>query len=115
MDDGHGNLWKLMTGDEEQYAWTGEHYPNATTTFNSQDPAYTRHCGDGCLFNVAVDPLEESDVAADHADIVKRMRTTLEAHERTAFNPHRGHTDPGACAAALDVHGGFWGPWIGLA
>lgn len=49
IDEGKGGLWKLLLGDEQQYSWTGPHYPNKTTNFDSQDPIYTKHCGNGCL------------------------------------------------------------------
>lgn len=36
VDEGEDGLWKLLTGDEKQYVWTGPHYPNSSTDFDSQ-------------------------------------------------------------------------------
>lgn len=36
VDEGADGLWKLITGDENQYVWTGPHYPNSSTDFDSQ-------------------------------------------------------------------------------
>ena len=52
-------------------------------------------------------------LAADPAQAARLARLTakLVAYEATAFNPHRGPTDPAACKAVADEYGGFWGPW----
>lgn len=34
------------------------------------------------------------------------------AYGATAFNPHRGTTNPAACRKALGPYGGFWGPFL---
>jgi len=112
-DDARG-LWKLIIGDEAQYVGTGEFYPNSTTNFNSQDPEYIRHCGNGCLFELNKDPLETTDLAKSMPRRVAKMRAKVEHYALSAFNPHRGREDPAACDAAENEHGGFWGPWIGI-
>lgn len=50
--------------------------------------------------------------AAQYPERVAAMWTKLEAYEATAFNPHRGNTDPEACITAATKWGGFWGPWM---
>ena len=44
--------------------------------------------------------------ARDRCLSLLKMRTCCR------FNPDRGRTDPGACAAALGRWGAFWGYWI---
>jgi hypothetical protein len=111
ISDEPSGMFKLMTGDEAQYYDTGPHFPNATTNSNSQDPKYTRACGNGCLYELRSDPFENNDLAATMPAKVAELRGRLEAHEATAFNPHRGNVDPAACAHAI-ARGGFWGPFV---
>ena len=111
VDDADG-LWKLITGDESQYYVTGPHYPNASTTTDSQNAAYTKHCGNGCLYNLRVDPMEKEDLSGSEPGMMARLWTKLEEYEATAFNPHRGTVDPEACITAATKWGGFWGPWM---
>lgn len=98
------------SGDVQQDLYTGPHYPNSTTNEISNN--FVGHCGDGCLFELNSDPLEANDVAAANPDRVASMRKKLMAYEDTAFNPHRGPTDPAACAIAEGEYGGFWGPFV---
>lgn len=113
VDEGEDGLWKIITGDEKQYAWTGPHYPNSSTDFNSQDTSYTKHCGaTGCLFNLLEDPSEKQDQSWAFPGKANEMVKKVEQLELTAFNPHRGTTDPRACEAALGRWVGFWGYWI---
>lgn len=48
-------------------------YPNLTT---ANDPVYdtTLDCKDGCLFNVAQDPTEHYDMAAENPTIVAQLK-----------------------------------------
>lgn len=43
---------------------------------------------------------------------VEELRAKVEAYEATAFNPHRGSSNPAACQKALGPYGGFWGPFL---
>ena len=112
--DEESHLWKLITGDEKQYVGTGAEYPNASTNFESQDPRYVRHCGDGCLFDLRADPLERDDVAAAYPLTVRALTAKLAAYEASAFNPDRGKDDGTACKVGLGLYGGFWGPFLEL-
>lgn len=114
VDDGEGHLWKLILGDENQYVGTGELYPNISTgDFDSQAAKYTRHCGSGCLFDVAADPLETTDLAAGKPRKLKQLRAIVDGYVDTIFFPNRGKPDPAGCAAA-EARGGFWGPFADL-
>ena len=103
FDDGTGSLWKLMTGNNSQYVQTGPDLPNATTgDLNSQDPQWTRSCGDGCLYELYSDPAKRHDLAglASSEAILRKLRNMVNEAIPTAYNPHRGKVDPRACAAA---------------
>jgi hypothetical protein len=112
VDEGSDGLWKLIVGDENQYVRTGPHYPNSSTNFDSQDPAYTKHCGGGCLFDLSKDPFEAKDVAAFFPQKVAAMVKRVEALEATAFNPIRGQDSGLACQVAEHTWGDFWGPFL---
>ena len=100
------------------------------------------HCADGCLYSLRDDPLELHDLAAAMPERVAKLRAKVsrpaascsysrtsaalcrdsprpglccaqvEAYEATAFNPHRGSTNPAACHKALSDYRGFWGPFL---
>jgi len=91
-------------------AHTGPHYPNSTTNYDP-DSMYGE-CHPACLYNIGLDPFEDTDLAASNPSRVVAMLAKLEAYEQTAFNPHRGQIDPAACRAVLGEYGGFWGPFI---
>ena len=113
VDEGEGKpLWKLLLGDEKQYAKTGPHYPNSSTNFDSQADAYLRHCGNGCLYELRADPFENNDLAATMPEKVAELVAKTDSYAASAFNPHRGQVDPAACETGLTKHRGFWGPWI---
>ena len=104
------HLWKLLIGDHDMAYVTGPYFPNASTP--AAIPAEVVHCGGGCLFDLAADPLEANDLAATMPQRVASMRARLEALLPTAFNPRRGKEDAAACDAALQRYGGFWGPFL---
>ena len=56
--------------------------------------------------------LEQTDLAKAQPERLARMYKKLEQYELSAFNPHRGPTDPAACKKAMGEYGGFWGWWI---
>lgn len=64
----------------------GPHYPNSTTNFNSQDPQWTGHCANGCLFNLRLDPLEANDLARSMQAKVWELRGKIAKYEASAFN-----------------------------
>ena len=61
------------------------------------------------MFNPA---FEKEDLAWAFPAKAKKMVARVEELERSAFNPHRGATDPRACEAALERWHGFWGYWL---
>ena len=78
----------------------------------TQDAKWTRHCGAGCLFELASDPNERQDIASSpavrgdptrsasptptHAQVggvLAKMQRVLEQAQASAFNPKRGKVD----------------------
>ena len=75
--------------------------PKIPSPFTAPLPPVVGHCGSGCLFDLADDPLEARDLASSLPQRVATMRTRLEALLPSAFNPLRGSVDPAACDVAL--------------
>lgn len=107
VDKGADGLWKLLVGKVIQDARCGPSFPNATTDkFDDFD------CQDGCLFRIDTDASEHHDLAREHADVKIELEALRVSEEPAVFNPNRGKQDPQSCVAALEKHGGFWGPWV---
>ena len=70
-------------------------------------------CGEtGCLYNIRNDPEEHVNLAKNMPDMLKSMQKKLLSYRATRFEPDRGDKWPGACDAALNKYGGFWGPFL---
>ena len=70
-------------------------------------------CGDtGCLYNIMMDPEERDTLTEKQPDILKQMQAKLAKYQATYFNPNRGKVWPGACEAAVNTYGKFWGPFL---
>ena len=133
--------YKIVTGVQTYSNYTGLLFPNCSTLsptnpylpwhndshlMNSHldwslDPdELDRHlwaydCGDsGCLYNVKQDPNETTDLAERMPDVLERLRSLLDEHAATIFNPDRGVEDVRACQYSASVNGGYYGPWISL-
>jgi arylsulfatase I/J len=115
--------WKLQLGLQEFSSWTGQTYPNASSTDAAIN--YVIDCGDGsgpsspgCLFNMEEDPTEHTDLAAVNPDIVSAMATRLSSLVPGFFSNNDTGVDvcPSGtllcgCWAAQHVWGGFFGPF----
>ena len=99
--------YKIITGRVGNAGWTGPHYPN------SSNPVHAAvECGDGCLYNIKEDPFEHTNLATEQPDVLKKMQTKLAEYASTRFNPDRGKVWPGACEAAVNNYGNYWGPFL---
>ena len=112
--------FKLIQGATPLFnVWTPPDFPNATS---KDDPISRKlNCHKGCLFNVAADPGETSDLASEPSFApTMELLSGLLSDARPGFysNDERG-TDacppgtPGLCAcwAARHTWGGFLGPY----
>ena len=101
--------YKILTGDIQSATWGGPFSPNTT----ANPGRYTiAHCGEGCLYNIIEDPTEHHNLAESNPAKLKEMQNKLAQYQATHFHPDRGRKWPGACTAALDQYGGFWGPYV---
>jgi hypothetical protein len=86
------------------------------------DPGPTLACGAGCLFDVVADPTEHHDIAAAHPAIVSNMTARLVELRKGFYSnndnfsssevcPPGVNVTPCACWAALNIWGGYFGPW----
>ena len=74
---------------------------NATTNcYSKQHP---------CLFDVVHDPCEYHNLAAEHADIVKKLEDKLKVYEKNMVAPRNQKYDP---RSSPKLHGGAWVPWL---
>ena len=103
--------YKILTGVVPLAGWTGPQYPNQT---NPDGGIPTEQdCGDsGCLYNIMKDPEERVDLAKSNPDVLRLMQKKLANYKATCFSPNRGKKWPGACDAAVNTYGGFWGPFL---
>jgi len=131
--------YKLVTGKQPYTAWTGPLYPNCSTVsglYEDEGPSFvdlkvfdrkvvfgreraqdrltwTNDCGTGgCLYNVANDPEERSDLVDDpgHAGVLVELRKSLQTLNEHTFQPYRGLPAIEACEVGVD-NGGFYGPF----
>ena len=133
--------YKLVVGTQLFANHTGPLYPNCTTLTGARAPwhndtkvfdahvdwaaddgverahLWAADCGSGCLFDVAADPAERVDLAADPAhatSTLPSMRAELAALNADVFAPDRGGDAPEACARGLAL-GGYYGPFVDVA
>ena len=99
--------YKILTGDISEAGWTGPHSPNSSHRIDT-----VAKCGDGCLYNIKEDPLEQHDLATEMPDVLKKMQSKLAEYQSTHFNPDRGDEWPGACETATNHYGYYWGPFL---
>jgi hypothetical protein len=64
-----------------------------------------------CLYNLASDPYEHTDVAAGNPAVVAEMMQRLTALQATYVQPET-LTDNGRFCAVAATRGGFLGPWL---
>jgi arylsulfatase B len=115
--------WKLLTGHVGEAAWGGPNYPNASSPASPVDPGPSLNCSQGCLFDVVADPTEHNDVAAQHPAIVAALTARLVELRKGFFTnqddfsattvcpANMGNVTPCGCWAAINVYGGYFGPW----
>jgi arylsulfatase A-like enzyme len=116
--------WKLITEQQIEATWSGPNYPNSSSVNNPVDPGPKLLCPNGCLFDVVSDMTEHVDVAAQHPDVVASMTARLKELSQSFFDNSDDFTatsvcppgvvnasSPCACWAAINIWGGYFGPW----
>ena len=64
-----------------------------------------------CLFNIATDPCEYNNIAADNKDLVIKMMMRLMKYHQSMVPPINAPFDP---AGNPKYHNGVWDPWAKL-
>eukprot|EP00054_Salpingoeca_dolichothecata_P000568 m.17057 g.17057 ORF g.17057 m.17057 type:complete len:525 (-) comp10924_c0_seq1:16-1590(-) len=64
-----------------------------------------------CLYDLANDPLERNDIAANNPDIVSKMLTRLKELQKDYFKP-TWLPDNGKFCDKMKERGGYVGPWL---
>jgi len=62
-----------------------------------------------CLYNIATDPCEFYNIAADFPEIVAKLETRLAEYDATAVSPRNKPFDPNSLPV---YHDGAWVPWL---
>ena len=110
-DEGE-HVWKLLTGDVPMDTWSGVQSPNASMT---RDPTMiVQHCGSGCLYDLANDQGEHTDLASANPDVVAKLTHVLVGFNQTCFSPSRGKVSAEACQYLEGTYGGWFGPFVGV-
>ena len=111
--------FKLIEGAASSASWQGVLWPNASSPERLINPVVL-DCSSGCLFDVAADPGEHDNVAAEHPAELAAMRARLAAWRSTFYSNNESavclnaslpieHTC--ACAAGAATWRGFFGPY----
>eukprot|EP00049_Salpingoeca_infusionum_P001522 m.48939 g.48939 ORF g.48939 m.48939 type:complete len:549 (+) comp11071_c0_seq2:65-1711(+) len=106
--------WKVLTGKVSEANWGGPLYPNMST-YDDPISKYSLECGQsGCLFNVATDPHERNDVAAENPQLISQLIAKMANMSKSIFPHPLGPKDPVCAQTAETKYGGFYGPWLEL-
>ena len=66
------------------------------------------------MYDLASDPTEHTNLAAQHPDVLQRLRARLKQLNTANYKPDRGEGDAAACVIAEGRYQGFYGPWVGV-
>ena len=69
-------------------------------------------CGNGYLYNIKEDPLEQHNLATKMSDVLKKIHSKLAQYQSTRFNPDRSSEWPGTCEVAINNYGYYWGLFL---
>ena len=100
---------KLILGLQSYGFWQGPVFPNATTNPSNGS---TFDCGAGCLFNITEDPSEHVDLSKVMPKVLSQMQQLFRTRNQTTFQARPWGRDATTCAAFVDAHHGFVGPYL---
>jgi arylsulfatase I/J len=106
--------WKLVKGALILQSYRqGPQFPNATPYGEFLDPAQMQVCWPlGCLYDLSVDPGEQTDVATAHLAVVARLDARITEMIASSFGEPSDLSQNASCAAAIAANGNFYGPWL---
>lgn len=104
--------WKLLTGNVGDGDWIPpQALPSGPERWQKLEKRRNELGKSVWLFNVTSDPYERSDLAEARPEVVKHLLTRLAEYNQTAVMARNPPDDP---MADPELHGGVWGPWLGL-
>ncbi|XP_034464542.1 arylsulfatase I [Hippoglossus hippoglossus] len=104
--------WKLLTGNVGDGDWIPpQALPVGPERWQRLEKRRNKLGKSVWLFNVSSDPYERTDLAEARPEVVKHLMTRLAEYNQTAVTAMNPPDDP---MADPELHGGVWGPWLGL-
>jgi len=103
--------YKLITNANILAEWNGQYWPNSTSYLGVCGQSGVLDCGAGCLFDVAADPGEHTDLAKAQPEKLRELQGLLERLAPSVYDPDRGDPGLGPCRAAEEA-GGYWAPYL---
>eukprot|EP00947_MAST-08B_sp_MAST-8B-sp1_P001461 g1461.t1 len=107
---------KIVLGPETQNQWFGWFSPNVTDPVNRNSPSVKDQAciwPKPCLFNISADITEHEDIAGKFPNLVTDMVARFKALSSTYHPPRTNPTvDLAGYCKAVDLNGGFVGPWM---
>ncbi|CAL8254167.1 unnamed protein product [Lota lota] len=106
--------WKLLTGSMGDGDWIPPRrarMPAALERWQGLEKRRDQRRKSIWLFNITSDPYERADLAEARPEVVMLLLARLGEYNQTAVEPRNPPDDP---MANPQLHGGAWGPWLGL-
>ncbi|KAK0134425.1 Arylsulfatase I [Merluccius polli] len=106
--------WKLLTGNVGDGDWIllqRTRMPGGLERWQGLEKRRDQQRKSVWLFNITSDPYERADLAEARPEVVKHLLARLAEYNQTAVEPRNPPDDP---MADPQLHGGAWGPWLGL-
>jgi arylsulfatase B len=112
--------YKLVRGLTWWSGYSGEIYPNASSTAPNASPDIWVDCGNGCLYDLVADETESVDLAASQPQLVVQLSARLDVLEAGFFSNNDTAINPMCppnvtllcgCWAADNIYGGYFGPY----
>merc|ERR1712110_1357866 len=97
----------LLVGKHGLGGWSGPKSPNGTAGHNPAVDCGVPPQGEGCLFDLSLDPSEHVNLAgiAKHNDKRDYLLSRIQLHNSTTHSPNRGAQDDRACAIGARKYG----------
>ena len=100
--------YKLILGTQLYGFWQGPVYPNASTDHENEPSV---DCVAGCLFNIQKDQNEQTELSKQEGARKQQLMDRYTQLNATTFEAPAFPLSPQLCAAYLQSHQGFLGPY----
>ncbi len=106
--------YKLIVNEEPWATWYGANSSGHFTPPQNQSLPNPTACSPSapCLFNIAADPNETTDIAAQNPTLVASMLQIFRSYDAEHHPPTTPpHSDAAGCCAEAKRNGGYLAPW----